>query len=397
MIEPTYYHDYLQLNKVLGAQEPRSKLLGGPAAHDEHLFIVIHQVYELWFKQILHEVNSVRAIFEAPMVTGPGLGLAVHRLRRVVEIQKILIDQIRVLETMTSLDFLEFRNYLFPASGFQSMQFRLFENALGMDSERRIQYRKCPYHSHLTSDQSKIVQDSETVTSLRTLIQGWLERLPFLEFQDFDFWTHYRSAVDTMLDAETDAITNNPILGDEERSAQLKEHGITRAAFDTIFDEEKHQELLDSNRRSLSHKATLAALFIKLYRDEPLLQMPHALLQVLVEIDENLVTWRYRHATMVQRMIGTKIGTGGSSGYYYLKSTVDERYKVFLDLYNLSTYLVPRYALPALPTAVRQNLGFFNSAENVVSNPSAFTAQPTFDTPTLGPGSTLSKPTPLKK
>lgn len=101
-----------------------------------------------------------------------------------------------------------------------------------------------------------------------------------------------------------------------------------------------------------------AVLFIFLYRDEPILQLPFKILTQLTEIDEQLTLWRYRHAMMVQRMIGVKIGTGGSSGYYYLKSTVSDRYKVFLDLFNASSYLISKSNLPALPEPLREKLAF---------------------------------------
>lgn len=122
--EPLYYGDYLQLDKILGAQALKSAAAGAEA-HDEHLFLVIHQVYELWFKQILHELSSVEKLLGAVPVDERDVGIAVDRLARVVTIQKILLQQVDVLETMSPLDFLDFRDYLYPASGFQSVQFRL--------------------------------------------------------------------------------------------------------------------------------------------------------------------------------------------------------------------------------------------------------------------------------
>jgi len=124
-----------------------------------------------------------------------------------------------------------------------------------------------------------------------------------------------------------------------------------------MFDPAKHRALQQEEQRRLSHRATLAALFISLYRDQPILTMPHRLLASLVDIDELFTTWRYRHALMVHRMIGTKIGTGGSSGYQYLKSTADS-HRIFRDLTNLSTFLIPRRALPELPDDVLHRLGF---------------------------------------
>ncbi|MCG8604371.1 tryptophan 2,3-dioxygenase, partial [bacterium] len=134
---PLHYHDYLRLDQLLTLQHPRSQQLTGQLAHDEILFIIVHQTYELWFKQILHELDSVRSIFKQSFVNEKNIGIAVSRLFRIIEIQKLLVDQIRVLETMTPLDFLDFRGFLLPASGFQSYQFRLLENNLGLRPQQR--------------------------------------------------------------------------------------------------------------------------------------------------------------------------------------------------------------------------------------------------------------------
>ena len=119
-----HYHEYLGLDKLLDAQHPRSAELEPEPAHDEMLFIIVHQSYELWFKQILHEVEAVIEVFQNKKVDERNIGTSVSRLQRVSEIFKLLIEHIRIMETMTPLDFLDFRKYLFPASGFQSFQFR---------------------------------------------------------------------------------------------------------------------------------------------------------------------------------------------------------------------------------------------------------------------------------
>ena len=134
----------------------------------------------------------------------------------------------------------------------------------------------------------------------------------------------------------------------------------TEENFNSIFDSKIHDQLIKDGQRRLSYKATLAALFINLYRDEPILHLPFKLLSTLVEIDENFNLWRYRHSLMVLRMIGRKIGTGGSSGHQYLKATA-EKYKIFDDLFNLSTFLIPRTELPGLPNELKKMLGFYYS------------------------------------
>lgn len=354
---PLYYGNYLQLEKLLGSQVPESDKHGF-RAHDEMLFIIVHQVYELWFKQILHEMDSVIETFDHEYVDERHVGIAVHRLNRITEIQKLLIDQLSVLETMTALDFLEFRDVLYPASGFQSYQFRIIENKLGMPPDQRLLYNKEAYYAHLSQPHQEIVKEAENEKSIFKLVERWLERTPFLDFQGFSFWTHYRQAVKDLLDGDRESIIKNPVASEEEKKQQLAEVEANVENFDALLDEEKHRRFVESRKRRLSHKATQAALLIELYRDEPILHIPFGLLTALMNIDENFTTWRYRHALMAHRMIGNKIGTGGSTGYNYLKATVD-KYKVFADFFNLSTFLIPRSQLPALPDDVRRNLGFY--------------------------------------
>ena len=119
--KPVYYGQYLQLDKIIDAQAPESFKEGKTPAHDEMLFIIIHQAYELWFKQILFEVNAVIGTMSKPQLNdnAPEMQLVVHRMQRVVTILKVLVQQIDILETMTPMDFLDFRDMLRPASGFQ--------------------------------------------------------------------------------------------------------------------------------------------------------------------------------------------------------------------------------------------------------------------------------------
>src|SRR5450432_4010601 len=134
-----YYSDYLGLNKILDAQHPESCKDGNEPAHDEMLFIIIHQAYELWFKQILFELDYVLKVFKKEKINdnSEDLNLVLHRLRRTIKIFELLNQQVSILDTMTPLDFLEFSNLLIPSSGFQSVQFRLIEATLGLQMENR--------------------------------------------------------------------------------------------------------------------------------------------------------------------------------------------------------------------------------------------------------------------
>jgi len=350
------YSDYLRLDKILNSQDLMSAKRGNPS-HDEMLFIIVHQVYELWFRQIIHELDSILTIFNQKSVIESDISLVVLRLNRIIEIQKILIDQIRVLETMTAMDFLEFRDDLFPSSGFQSAQFRLLENKLGLLKDHRINYGRNDYTSVIKNKEKKVVKESENEKSLFVLLESWLERTPFLSFKDFDFWEQYTKAVRSMLEKEKKVIMKNPNYTEKEVEYHLKEHANATLSFEAMIDEKKHNLLIDNKKKRLSHKATKAALLILLYRDEPILHSPFNLISRLIDLDELFTSWRQRHALMVRRMIGSKIGTGGSSGHAYLRATAD-RHKIFTDLADLSTFFIPRSSLPTLPEKIKKNLGY---------------------------------------
>lgn len=326
-----HYHDYLQLDKILNAQSPESEKLHLPA-HDEMLFIVIHQVYELWFRQLHHEVNSVAGIMSKPALNdnSPELQTVVHRLNRCVTILRVLVHQIDIMETMTPMDFLDFRDMLRPASGFQSWQFKELEAKLGLKFEQR--HGKEYYTAQLRPAQVEIIKKAEGSQSLLQLVNSWLERMPFLhEGADNLFWEKYKSIY-------------------RESLAEAEKNNLK--AFEEIFDNQ-----MATIDRSLSPSACRAALFIMLYRGYPLLQLPFQLLNALLEIDEQLSSWRYRHMNMVHRMIGTRIGTGGSTGKDYLKAAADKHY-IFKEITQLNSFLIERRKLPALPSSIEKQLGF---------------------------------------
>jgi tryptophan 2,3-dioxygenase len=356
MPAPVSYGSYLALDTLLDCQHLMSTQAGTPA-HDELLFIVTHQTYELWFKEILHEIDAALVIMGQPQVPERELGQVLRYLRRIVAIQKVLVEQIAILETMTALDFLEFRDLLAPSSGFQSVQFRHIENKLGLRRTQRLTYNAMAYEAALPEAAQLQVRAIEKAGNLFALVEQWLARMPFLRFRDYDFWLAYSANVKAMLAKDQAAIERNELLSAEAKAIQLRELDKTRENFDTVFDAERYQALLDSGQRRLSYAAFISALMIHLYRDEPMFHMPFEILTELVAIDENLSLWRYRHALMVNRMIGSKIGTGGSSGQDYLKRTV-EAHRIFTDFFNLSTFLVPRSMLPPLPEDLQRELGF---------------------------------------
>jgi len=337
-----HYHDYLQLDKILNAQSPESNKKG-LHAHDEMLFIVIHQAYELWFKQLHHEVDSILHIMEKPALNdnSPELQTVVHRLNRIATILRVLVYQVDILETMTPMDFLDFRDMLRPASGFQSWQFKQLEAKLGLKFEHR--YGQEHYISQLRQQHIDVIKKAESSKSLLELVNAWLERMPLApplaSEQSASFWVDYRTRYQSSLaDVEKDHL----------------------AQFDAIFFVEDKKGKISNTDSSLSPKACRAALFIMLYRGYPLLQLPFQLLNGLLEIDEQLSSWRYRHMNMVHRMIGTRIGTGGSSGKDYLKAAAEKHY-IFKEIAQLNSFLIERRKLPTLSSELENRLGFVAS------------------------------------
>ncbi|NWU32156.1 T23O dioxygenase, partial [Dyaphorophyia castanea] len=348
------YGEYLQLNKILNAQELESEKKG-KKIHDEHLFIVTHQVYELWFKQILWEMDSVRVIFQNGHVRDERNMLKViTRMNRISLILKLLVEQFSVLETMTALDFFDFRYHLSPASGFQSLQFRLLENKIGVPQSLRVPYNRRHYRDNFKGQDYELVLQSEQEPTLLQLVEAWLERTPGLDSEEFDFWGQFEENVLKGLEEEFALIQAK--AESEEKDDLLSEFQKQRDVLLSLFDEKRHEHLLSKGERRLSYKALKGALMIYFYREEPRFQVPFQLLTSLMDLDVLMTKWRYNHVCLVHRMIGSKAGTGGSSGYHYLRSTVSDRYKVFVDLFNLSTFLVPRHWVPKMNPSIHKFL-----------------------------------------
>lgn len=251
---PLSYNKYLRVPDLIALQE----CLSSPVHHDELLFITIHQTYELWFKQILHEVDA--AICQ---INEDRAAAAVRSLRRICEIEKVLVNQIHILETMTPISFLGFRDQLNPASGFQSMQFREIEFSSGLKSQ-------------------------EILDSFRE-----------------DEFAHARLATRF----------NGPTLSDAFY-ALLRRRGLDAPADDPSLSPEERQRLYQRRTR-----AVLEVLTHFEERSEEF-----QLAEVLIEHDEYFSLWRFHHVKMVERMVGAKPGTGGSEGIGYLRTTLDQKF-----------------------------------------------------------------------
>ncbi|MBW00596.1 Tryptophan 2,3-dioxygenase, partial [Eschrichtius robustus] len=312
------YGNYLQLEKVLNAQELQSEIKGNKI-HDEHLFIITHQAYELWFKQILWELDSVREIFQHGHVRDERNMLkVVTRMHRVVVILKLLVQQFSVLETMTALDFNDFREYLSPASGFQSLQFRLLENKIGVLQSLRVPYNRRHYRDNFRGEDNKLLLKSEQERTLLQLVEAWLERTPGLEPHGFNFWRKFENNIVKGLEEEFTRIQAKEESEEkEERKAEFQKQ---KEVLLSLFDEKRHEHLLSKGERRLSYKALQGALMIYFYR------AVYRGLGSALRADPPGAHGRHdNHVCVVHRLLGSKAGTGGSSGYQYLRSTVSPR------------------------------------------------------------------------
>ncbi len=352
---PTYW-DYLALDRLLhlqnGLDADDSALLS-----DELHFIVVHQVFELWFKLVLSEVRHARNRLGEPTVPEETVPAVVHHLRRVNTIFELAIQQFRVMETLTPQDFLAFRDKLVPASGFQSYQMREIELVLGLsDAQRQTEGGGDPLEPiRRLSTQSPgggaawaAIERARSEPSLRATLHAWLYRTPIDGSHPGDagddavvdeFLTQYLAAQAALHARQAGQFGAGQGVGAAEIAHRLQqaEEGTRQFLFALDVDE-------DIRRPTRRTRAGL--LFIESYRELPLLAWPRLLIDTIVELEEQMVLWRTRHARMVERTIGRRMGTGGSSGVDYLDATA--RYRIFTELWEVRTVLLPREALPPL-------------------------------------------------
>ena len=337
-----YYSDYLELDKILGSQHPKSD-----GKTDEMLFIIIHQAYELWFKMVIHELDNVRAIFDTDHVqdNAGDMSIAVHKLKRVTRIFEVINRQVDILETMTPMDFLEFRNLLLPSSGFQSLQFRIIEAKLGlkMDQRYKANYYKNTRPGGFNQQDYDSITAVESEATLKSLVTKWAERTPFF---DESLWEEFQSQY--------------PVEKGEQKFWNDYKH-IYKESLNGPVELRQMDELerifYNEGLGEFSMEAMRAVLFIMMYRNLPIFQTPFDLLTTLINVDEMLSQFRYKHMLMARRMIGMRVGTGGTSGAGYLDGALRQHY-IFKELTEVSTFLVERSKLPDLPKSVKEKTSF---------------------------------------
>jgi len=352
---PTYW-DYLKLGDLLNLQTGLDENEENISSDELH-FIVVHQVYELWFKLILRELRLARDELAVRNVPEAVIPHVVHHLARVSRILELSVQQWAVVETLTPQDFLSFRDKLAPASGFQSFQMRELELVLGRTRDERVAFGGVDPVEHILqkadgSTGGDMARDrlaaAEAETSLRDVLQDWLYRTPIQGSRPGDdgdddmvaeFLDQYLTAHAAQQERQLQGLVANGI-GDVE---------TLRARFAAADDAARGfllAELEPEADRARQRRARAGLLFVESYRSLPLLSWPRLLIDSIVEVEEQFVLWRNRHARMTERTIGRRVGTGGSTGVEYLDKAAEGR--IFPELWAIRSLLLPVGALPEL-------------------------------------------------
>ncbi len=299
-MSPTY-SEYLRIEELLKLQTG-VKRETRRISNDELHFILVHQNFELWFKLIISELTCTRDILSSDYVEETKLPQAVHHMDRVIEIFKLMSQQWRVVETLEPQDFLNFRDDLGTASGFESFQMREMESLMGSNWI-----------------DGKLVGKPGNGSSLYDVTCEWLERTPIQGsvYNSKDDEKHVDTFISDYLSA------HNKLYPDINKDVVKFFEG----------------DISLRRRRA-------GLVFIESYRELPLLSWPRKLISTLIELEQSMVLWRCSHARMVERMIGRRIGTGGSSGVDYLDMTT--KYRVFVDLWTVRSILIKKDALPRI-------------------------------------------------
>ncbi len=344
----TAYWDYIKVEELLLLQTGREST-DENLSNDEVMFITIHQIDELWFKLVLRELVAVRDLFAQPVVPEQSLAAAVRGIRRMQELLSHLAHHFTLMETMTTRDYLDFRDKLGAASGFQSGQMREIEIMLGLPDADRI--GEGSYLEALrdasgapSSAYHRVQMRLADHPTLREAIREWLYRTPIQG---------------SMPGQENDA---------EAVAAFIREYGlrhekVTRAAFESRADAEKVRERyeteiagtkaflraddLPQEERARASRIRAALVFIESYRELPLLAWPREVIDAVVAFEQAFIVFRQRHARMIERVIGRRMGTGGTSGVDYIDATA-LKYRVFREVWAVRTLLLRKGDLPPL-------------------------------------------------
>ena len=355
---PTTYWNYIKVEELLslqcGLEETDREL-----TNDEVLFITVHQIDELWFKLILRELVAVRDCFAQVPVPETSLAAAVRGIGRVATLLRSVSQHFELMETVTTRDYLGFRDKLFPASGFQSAQLREIEILLGLDPDHRVHlghegsYIDALKNADGSSSPAllRVQRRQQDTPCVRDALQAWLYRTPiqgsvpddagdaevvakFLE----EFVAAHRRQSDHQLEmAKAHAMSDKDIERLEVRYAGE----IDKARLFLMG-----ADVDEADRRRVS-RVRAALVYIESYRELPLLAWPRELVDGIILLEQSFLIFRQRHARMVERVIGRRTGTGGSAGVEYLDQTA-LKYRVFSNVWAVRTLLLRSEALPAV-------------------------------------------------
>ena len=350
------YWEYIRVEELLALQGGFDND-EGKVSNDETLFIVVHQIYELWFKLVLRELETLRAIFRKNPVPDVDLARAVRSCRRVIAIFEQAIAHFKLMETLTTRDYLEFRDRLIPASGFQSAQLREIEILMGLEDSQRIGLgREGSYKEALKAADgsgspatSRVESRVSQGASFKDALYDWLSRTPIDGSSSQEgtdrflvlFVEAHRKEIAARLElAKQQAASGADLEALTERYATEMRHAENfLLANETSF--------RDDAERSRMRRVRAAIVFLESYRELPRLSWAREIVDCVLEMEQAMLIWRQRHARMVERVIGRRTGTGGSSGVDYLDQTA-LAYRVFKDLWAARTLLLRKPSLPPL-------------------------------------------------
>jgi len=339
------YGNYLRLEEMLKLQEGPDGYSPEPCNDEKH-FIIVHQAFELWFKLVISELKEVHKLMNSKNISEQSMPKIVRHLNRVTEVFDLMSQQWKVMETLAPQDFLSFRDRLGTSSGFESWQLRQIEIILGLEQQQRDAGMDPLSHmKRLESEgkiSSKVLSEFETMIespSLNDLLKNWLSRTPIngsLPTESSD-----KEVVSSYINGHLDAMS--------EHSKMVISHfkSIGHGNESTLGD--RLQKSIQGAKEFLIpggeiNRSRAGLLFIESYRNLPLLSWPRTLIDSFVKVEQSILLFRNSHARMVERMIGRRMGTGGSSGVDYLDATL--KYRIFVDLWTVRTILVKRELLP---------------------------------------------------
>ncbi|HTJ84795.1 MAG TPA: tryptophan 2,3-dioxygenase family protein [Polyangiaceae bacterium] len=350
------YWEYIRVEELLrlqgGIDDDESK-----RSNDEVLFIVVHQIYELWFKLVIRELTSARDLFDQNPVPDMALAQATRSFKRVTAIFEQAVSHFKVMETLTTRDYLGFRDTLIGASGFQSAQLREIEILLGLQDAQRIplgvegSYKEAlkAMDGSASPALKRVERRLGSGKSLRDVVYAWLSRTPVSSDGPESFLRGVVAGHREEIEMRLGIVAERMKLPEADLALWRKRYEEELVFAERFLLGEEDAAATPEEREQKRH-VRAALVFLESYRELPRLAWPREAIDALIEMEQTMVVWRQRHARMVERVIGKRTGTGGSAGVDYLDQTA-LRYRVFGDLWAVRTLLLRKAAVPEIENA----------------------------------------------